>query len=250
MPLLLPALIGHRGACAYAPENTLESLRTAAEMGAKWVEIDVKLTSDGVPILMHDDLLDRTTNGFGPVAERTLADLRDLEAGSWFADSFSGIKIPTLEEAIDVLLELNLGLNLEIKACPGREVETAEATLDILSRVWDEPDRLLLTSWSPVALETALDMAPEWPRELPLRMEDFEGNWQELADYVEAAAIALDGNACTREQVEAIMDSERQVLAYTINDPQRAQILRSWGVDGLLTDAPDVLAPVLAQARH
>jgi len=86
MPLKLPNIIGHRGAKAYAPENTIESIQTAADMGCKWVELDVKLTKDSVPVIFHDDDLDRTTNGHGPIAEMKYADLCDLEAGSWFSD--------------------------------------------------------------------------------------------------------------------------------------------------------------------
>lgn len=92
----------------------------------------------------------------------TFNDIRDLEAGSWFSDSFAGIKVPTLEETIDVVLEHNLGINLEIKPCPGREKETAEAMLDVLARIWDEPERLLISSFSHVSLETSMEMAEEW----------------------------------------------------------------------------------------
>ena len=81
MPLKLPIIIGHRGAAAYAPENTLDSIKTASDMGAKWVELDVKLTKDSVPIIFHDDNLDRTTNGHGPVAAASYADISNLEAG-------------------------------------------------------------------------------------------------------------------------------------------------------------------------
>ena len=116
MRLKLPRIIGHRGVAAYAPENTLEGLHTAADMGVEWVEFDVKITKDHVPILFHDDTLERTTNGGDrPVAECTYDEIRALEAGSWFGESFAGIKIPTLEEALEVLIEHDLGLNLEIK---------------------------------------------------------------------------------------------------------------------------------------
>ena len=130
MPLKIPKVIGHRGAKAYAPENTLPSIETAADLGVEWVELDVKLTKDNVPIIFHDEGLDRTTSGTGLVAQTNYEDLRDLDAGSWFGDSFSSVRIPTLEEAVDILLKHNLGLNLEIKPCPGREKETAEIALD------------------------------------------------------------------------------------------------------------------------
>ncbi len=246
--LKLPSVIGHRGAARYAPENTLESILTAAEMGVKWVELDVKLTKDSVPIIFHDDELDRTTNGHGPVAAMNFSDIRDLEAGSWFSDSFAGIKIPTLEEAIDIILEHNLGVNLEIKPCPGREKDTAEAMLDVLARIWDEPERLLISSFSHVSLEVAMDMAEEWPRGF-LMEEEWPDNWKELAEYLNASTINIDGRTVTREQVEEILDLEKPVLAYTINDPQLAKTLRQWGVDSMFTDDPDAVNDGLFRAH-
>lgn len=240
MTLKLPKIIGHRGACGYAPENTLESIRTAADLGAKWVELDVKLTKDDVAIIFHDDELDRTTNGSGLVMDKTYEEIRHLEAGSWFADSFAGIKIPTLEETLELILELDLGLNLEIKPCAGREVATAEAALDIMSRYWDDTDKLLISSFSHVSLETAMEMAPEWHRGLLLD-DEWPENWGELAEYLEAATVNINGNKVEREQIEQIIDLGKPILAYTINDPQRFRTLQSWGVDGVFTDVPDVI---------
>ena len=240
MSLKLPRVIGHRGACGYAPENTIESIRTAADIGIKWVELDVMLTKDLFPIIFHDDELDRTTNGHGLVKDFTWEDIRQLEAGSWYADSFAGIRIPSLEDAVEEIINLGLGLNLEIKPCPGFEKETAEVALDYLSRVWDDHDGLLISSFQYVSLETARDMAPDWTRGLLLD-EDWPENWIELADYLDVRTVNVNGNKVTREQVEAIIDQEKQVLAYTINDPQRARILQGWGVDAMFSDVPDVI---------
>lgn len=238
-----PAIIGHRGACGYAPENTLESIETAASMGVEWVELDVKLTKDRVPVIFHDDTLDRTTNGSGPVAQIMYEDLLQLEAGSWFGDSFAGIRIPTLEEACDILIRHNLGLNLEIKPCPGREIETAEVALDILSGIWDDHDRLIISSFQHVSLETARDMAGDWTRALLL--DSVPENWRELADYLECAAVNPGLDIVTRDFVEDIIDTDRSVFVYTVNDPQDARRLKSWGVDGVFTDVPDVIAEAL-----
>ena len=246
--LNFPKIIGHRGTAAYAPENTLEGIHTAADMGIEWVELDVKLTKDQVPILFHDDTLDRTTNGFGPVAEKTLEELRDYECGSWFADSFTGIKIPTLEEAIDVLLERDLGLNLEIKPCPSREKETAEAALDILSQIWDDHDRLLISSFLHVSLEAALDVAQDWHRGL-LFGEELPENWGDLADYLKVSTINVNAAKISREEVEDIIDKGLPILAYTVNDAQDARRLQSWGVDGFFSDAPDVLKDSLFEVH-
>lgn len=246
--LILPRIIGHRGACGYAPENTLESIKTAADMGVKWVEIDVMLTKDMVPVIFHDDTLERTTNGAGNMADTLYKDLVDLDAGSWFSDGFATSKIPTLEEAIDVILKYDLGLNLEIKPTAGREVATAEAALDILSRIWDDPDKLLISSFQHVSLETAKDMAPEWNR--GMLIDEPMKNWQELAEYLDVATINIDGRdqSLTREAVEAYIEIGRGVLAYTINDPMRARTLFSWGVDGVFTDVPDMIEGVVT--RH
>jgi len=242
MTLKLPKIIGHRGACGYAPENTIESIRTAAEIGAQWIELDVKLTRDNVPIIFHDDTLERTTNGFGNVADMDYEDLQQLEAGSWYGDSFAGTKIPTLEDALEEIINLGLGLNLELKPCPGREKETAEIALDELSRIWDDHDRLLISSLQHPCLEIAHDMATDWHRGLLLRHEDMPENWKDLADYLEVSTINISDELASREFIEEIIDFEKPVLVYTVNDPIRARQLQSWGVDGFFSDVPDVIA--------
>lgn len=240
MPLKLPKVIGHRGAAAYAPENTLEGIHTAADLGIEWVELDIKLTKDQIPVLFHDEMLDRTTNGHGNIADMTYEDLKNLESGSWFSDSFAGIRIPTLEEALEVLLARDLGVNIEIKPCPGREKETAEVALDMLAQIWDDHDRILISSFSHVALEVAADMAPFMPRGL-LLPQDWPDNWLELAQYLEVSSVNINGNEASREQIEDIIDGGFSVLAYTINDPHRARLLQGWGVDAFFSDNPDVI---------
>lgn len=240
MGLKLPKIIGHRGCAGYAPENTLEAIHTAADMGVEWVELDVKLTKDEVPIIFHDDTLDRTTNGTGNVADRTYSELKDLECGSWYADSFTGIKIPTLEEAIEVMIDRNLGFNMEVKPCAGREKLTAEVALDLLSTIWDDHERLLISSFSHVSLEVAHDMATDWSRGLILPPE-WPENWAELVQYLDVQTVNVPGDKTSREQFEDIMDMGKFVLAYTINNPDQARVLQSYGVDGFFSDVPDVV---------
>lgn len=245
MTLKLTKVIGHRGAAAYAPENTLEGIHTAADMGIEWVELDVKLTKDDVPIIFHDEELDRTTNGSGLVKDKTYEEIMQLEAGSWFGDSFAGIKIPTLEEVIDVLIERGLGLNLEIKPCPGREKETAEAALDILSHYWDDHDRLLISSFQPISLEAAKDVAEDWNRGLLLAPEGEAGiinpNWKDLADYLEVKTVNLGTKIATRKTIEEIIDLGLHPLVYTVNDPLEGRKYQSWGVEAMFSDEPDVI---------
>ena len=240
MPLKLPSVIGHRGAAAYAPENTLESIRTAAEIGAKWVELDVKLTKDSVPIIFHDDTLERTTSGYGLVAETNYEDIKELEAGLWFSEGFTGVVVPTLEEALEEILKHKLGVNLEIKPCPGREIETAEVMLDLLSQGWDDIDNLLISSFQHVSLETAFDMVPDFHRGLLLE-DEWPENWKELADYLQVSSLNFNGNTATREQVEELIELQKPVCAYTINEIQTAKRLRQWGVDSFFTDDPETI---------
>lgn len=246
MPLKIPKVIGHRGAKAYAPENTLASIETAASIGVEWVELDVKLTKDGVPIIFHDEELDRTTNGTGLVAETNYEDLRDLDAGSWFGDSFASVRIPTLEEAVDILLKHNLGLNLEIKPCPGREKETAEVALDHLSQYWDERDNLLISSFQHVSLEAAMDLAPDWARGLLIGGDEMPENWKEIADYLDVKTINLGSRLVTRQVADEVMDLELPLLVYTVNDPMQARQLQKLGVDAFFSDNPDIILENLA----
>lgn len=240
MALKLPRIIGHRGCAAYAPENTIEGIHMAADMGVSWVELDVKLTKDFVPIIFHDETLERTTGFSGIVAQMNYSEIAELDCGSWFGDSFIGVKIPTLEETVDALLARGLGLNLEIKPCPGREKETAEVALDLLSQIWDDHDRLLISSFSHVSLEAAADMAADWHRGLLLPAQ-WPENWEELAEYLDVSTVNINAGHATREQVDAIMEIEKPILAYTVNNADQARMLQSWGVDGFFSDAPDVL---------
>jgi glycerophosphoryl diester phosphodiesterase len=246
--LLIPKVIGHRGAKAYAPENTLASIHTAADLGIEWVEIDVKLTKDGVAIIFHDEELNRCTSGSGLVAETDFETIRELDAGSWFGESFMDEKIPTLEEALNVILERGMGVNLEIKPCPGREVATAEEMLDVATRIWpDDRPPPLVSSFQHVSLERALDMMPEWPR--GFLMDEHLQNWQEMAEYLEAATININGRKATRDQIEEYIETQKPILAYTINDPMKARELIRWGVDSVFSDNPDVIRDAV-ETKH
>jgi glycerophosphoryl diester phosphodiesterase len=239
MTLSLPKIIGHRGACAYAPENTLSSIYTAHDLGLEWVELDVKLTKDMVPIIFHDGTLDRTTSGSGRVIDTNYEDIKELEAGSWFGESFIGEPIPSLEQVIEVLCELDMSLNLEIKPCPSRERETAEAALDLLAGYWEEHERILLSSFQIQSLEVCQEMAPEWARGL-LFKDDFPENWQQIADHLAPRTLHIDGNKIQESPLAAFVDYGKPVLAYTINDESQAEWLFERGVKTIFSDMPDI----------
>lgn len=244
--LIIPKIIGHRGAKAYAPENTMASIHAAADLGIEWVEVDVKLTKDSIPIIFHDDDLSRCTSGSGLVAETDFKTIQELDAGSWFGESFLGEKIPALEDFLNAVIDLGLGVNLEIKPCPGREVETAEVMLDYATRLWpDDVPPPLVSSFSHVSLETAMEMIPEWPR--GLLIDDYIPHWRELAEHIDAQTVNIDGNAVTRDQMDEYLDYARPILAYTINDPVKARELFDWGVSSVFSDCPDVIRDEIEQ---
>jgi glycerophosphoryl diester phosphodiesterase len=242
--LALPKVIGHRGARAHAPENTLAGIRTAAAQGARWVEVDVKLTRDGVPILMHDDEVDRTTNGRGAVAKLDLADIRKLDAGIRFAPTFAGEPVPTLEETLALVLDLNLGINLEIKPCPGREIETEVTALRLARTLWpaDRPPPLI-SSFETASLDAARTAAPDWPR--GYLIDRRPRDWAAIADRLEAATLNVNSRREREDSIRNYVATGRPVLVYTVNDRERVRQLFGWGATSVFTDMPQEILAAL-----
>ena len=239
-----PQVVGHRGAAESAPENTLESFREAKKQGADWVEFDAKLTADNKIILLHDDDLDRTTNGKGPAQALTLEGYRKLDAGSWFGAKWRGVNVPTLEEAVTLFSEIDLRCNLEIKPCPGRDRETGTAIMAELRRIWPKDRELpLISSFSLESLQAAQAAAPEFPRGVLL--DAHPANWRALAESVEAVSVNCWERDMTPNWAQEIKSAGYGLLVYTVNDPDQAKELMGWGVDGVFTDAPGRLLAAL-----
>lgn len=244
-PLDLPRVIGHRGAAAAAPENTLASIAKAKELGASWVEFDVKLTRDGHPVLFHDDRLERTTDGQGPVAAATLAEIRRLDAGSWFDPRFRHERVPTFAEALALCAELGLGINVEIKPCPGREQETAEVAIRTLLEQWpEEMSAPLISSFAAVCLEVAQTMAPRMPRGylaggLPRR-------WRQLMAAYGCATLHLNHRRIVPWQRASVVAAGVPLLLYTVNNGATARRLIEAGVTAVFTDEVERVLAALA----
>jgi glycerophosphoryl diester phosphodiesterase len=241
---LLAPVVGHRGAAGHAPENTLASFRLAAEQGARMVEFDAKLSSDGVVFLMHDDLLDRTTDGRGPAAAMTWSEISTLDAGSWFSAAYRGEGVPRLDQALALVLELGIDANLEIKPSPGQEAETGRAIMDVVRRVWPKGrGGLVISSFSRDGLAAARDSAPEYPRGLLI--------WEKPADWSAAAAgLACYSVHCgyqnlTPEWAAEIKRLGYDLAVYTVNDAVLARRLQGWGADSIITDRPGALRQAL-----
>ena len=234
----IPKLIGHRGLKAYAPENTLASIRKAHEFGLQWIEVDVMQTKDGKFVLFHDNTLRRTTNGRGSLHKKTYAQLQTLDAGSWFAPEFAQERIPLLSEALECIFNLGLRVNLELKPRRFKEKEFAQEFLEYLQQNW--PPQVpppLISSFSLRTLKYLKKFNCPYP--LAWLLSRWKKRWQRRADEIECVSINLEHMLATLERVAEIKNTHRQVLVYTVNDPFVADKLFQMGVDAIFTDVGD-----------
>jgi glycerophosphoryl diester phosphodiesterase len=243
-PQRWPRIIGHRGAALSAPENTLAGFCMAAALHVAWVEFDVRLTRDGRVILLHDDTLDRTTNGSGPAAALFFEQIRRFDAGSWFSADFTGQRVPNLEETIDLLGELGLGAVIELKPAPGAETATGRAAAVIVAERW--PATLpppLLSSFKPAALAAARETAPQLER--ALLVGAVPRDWQSQAAALGCTLLHADQRKLDRATVAAVRAQGLPLFAYTVNLPERAKQLYDWGVGAVFSDCPDRVAAAI-----
>ncbi len=231
-------VIAHRGASAYAPENTLAAFALAADQGARAIECDAKLSRDGAIVLIHDDRLDRTSSGRGAVRRFDLEALRALDAGAWFHPRFAGERIATLEEGLDLWARRGLFPQIEIKPCRGRAAETGATVARATRKRW--PRRLpvpLLSSFSPRALEAARAAAPELPR--AWLTERLPRDWQKRAQRLGCTSLHVNHKYLTEAAARRVKAAGLALRCYTVNDPAIAKRLFAWGVDAVFTDCPD-----------
>ena len=243
----LPSVIGHRGAAARAPENTLAGLRRAKALGCDWVEFDARLTLDGVPVLCHDPRLERTTDGFGPISSLRFDAVREADAGIRFDFSFAGERVPTLEEALLLCAEIGLGANIELKSdSEGRHSAIGKAVKATLEALGRRIGRVLVSSFQPAALSELCGTSGP-PRGVLFRV--VPRDWMDHARRFDCCVIGADHRRLKRRQVEAIRGAGYQVAAYTVNEPSRAQLLYSWGVTSVFSDVPDIILRASARPR-
>jgi len=236
----LPAVLAHRCGGKLAPENTLAGLALASTHACGGVEFDVMLSASGSPVLIHDETLERTTNGRGRVAETPDEILLALDAGSWFDRRFAGEPLPKLEAAATLCIALGLAVNLEIKPSQGADKGTAEVVARRARELWaGAPVPPLLSSFSEDALQVAATLAPELHR--GLLVGAIPKDWLMRCRRLDAVALHVDHRHLDRTSIAAVRDAGLWVVTYTVNDPVRARRLFEWGVDCVITDRPDIV---------
>ncbi|EAY69961.1 glycerophosphoryl diester phosphodiesterase [Burkholderia dolosa AU0158] len=238
-----PRVVAHRGGGTLAPENTLAALDEGARRGHRMVEFDAKLSADDVTFLLHDDTVDRTSNGSGPAAGMRYATLASLDAGAWFDARFAGERMPTLEAAAVRCIAHALAANVEIKPCPGRERDTGRRVAADAAAYWrDAAVPPLLSSFSFDALRQARETAPELPR--GMLYDAVPGDWHaQVVDALDCVSLHANHARLDEPLVRAIKSAGLRILVYTVNDLDRARELVRWGVDSVCTDRIDLIGP-------
>lgn len=236
-----PRIVAHRGGGKLAPENTLAAIDVGARHGHKMIEFDAKLSKDGQIFLLHDDNLERTSNGWGVAGELAWNDLLNVDAGSWFSGEYKGERLPLLSEVADRCRQYNMMANIEIKPTTGTGTLTGKTVALAARSLWAGMTAPLLSSFEIDALEAALETAPELPRGLLL--DEWRDDWQALTTRLQCVSIHLNHRLLDEFRVRMLRETGLRILVYTVNQPQRAAELLSWGVDCICTDRIDLIGP-------
>jgi len=278
-------VIAHRGASAYAPENTLAAFKLARELNADWFELDCTLTRDGEVIVIHDDDTERTTGVPGKVAKMTLAELKPLDAGGWKAPEFTGERLPTLAEALDLAKTLEIGVYIEIKdsandyalrrrileATDGSKMMSArqrhqvagmirdsksrnyQLTMDVIKLVRDRRMKrhVVIQSFSPIVCAVSLCEAPQMRTEfLAAKNEEKPEQWPYVLRWEQllgAAGFNLETDSTDPETVARLHRENKTIAVWTVDDEETMRRLADWGVDAIITNKPDVCLRVLGR---
>ena len=230
-----PKIVAHRGGGALAPENTLGAIRLGASMGFKAVEFDVMLAGDGTPVIIHDETVDRTTDGRGEVSKMSFSELSRFK-------NKNNERIPKYEEAVALCRELGICANVEIKPAKGHERKTGEAVARMTRELWrGAPLAPLLSSFSIDALAAARAVAPELAR--GYLVEKIPSDWHDTMKRLACVALHCNFKSLNPELATEIHGAGYSILLWTVNDPADGRRLLGMGADCLVTDALDRIGP-------
>ena len=237
-----PFWIAHRGAGKLAPENTLAAFRLGASHGYRAFECDVKLSADGVPFLLHDATLQRTSSGHGVAGKLDWSTLSRLDAGAWHSRGYAGEPLPNLAAIAAFCLRNGHALNIEIKPTPGAETATGQAVALEAARLWSGAAvQPLLSSFEPEALRAAQAAAPALPRALLL--DSLRTGWLDEARALGCAGVVTNYAVMDAGVLAQVHAAGMRALVYTVNDPAEVLRLVGLGIDGIITDAVDRFSP-------
>lgn len=237
-------VIAHRGFSGVAPENTLTAFQKAIEIGSDMIEFDIHLSKDGKVVVLHDETLERTTNGQGRVVDYTLKELKKFDAGSWFAPNFSGDKIPTLKEVLE-LAKGRVLVNIEIKNPTHGKYEITELAEQALVEVKKAGmiRHVIFSSFNPASLEWIQKKEPRvWVALL------FHRPWNSITEVTggkDYSVLNLRNIHLTKQKTRRIHEEGIKVNVYTVNSEEELGQFVNWGVNGLITNYPDRLISIL-----
>ena len=248
-----PWVVAHRGYSARYPENTASAFEAAIGAGADMIELDVCLTKDRIPVVIHDQTLERTTDGHGLVSEFTLSELKKLDAGSWFSPEFKGESIPTLEE---ILLQIRgkISVNIEIKPENYESIDPADAIekqIYIMVEQFGMNESVLISSFEHcyfprIKFRHIKINNKNTLRIAPLQEKEFsEKNVLKLCKDTEAYSFHPNERFLTPSLIEILNKNRFRTIPYTINNEKRIEQLAKWGVTGIITDEPEIMWKVL-----
>ena len=231
-------IIAHRGASGLAPENTIAAMKLAIEYGCDGIETDLQLTKDGKVVVFHDWSVDRTTDGKGEIKDLTFEELSKLDNGSWFSDEFKGERIPTLEELLKVVPE-DLVLNLELKSQAFDSRGLEEKVMEILNKK-NRKENIIISSFSHRSLQKIRDL----DKEIKIGIL-FEGYLIGLKEYIgnlnlDIWSVHPGVSHVDKELVEVIHEMDLLGYVWTVNDKETAERLKESGVDGIITNYPNL----------
>ncbi|MFK3960708.1 glycerophosphodiester phosphodiesterase [Pseudalkalibacillus hwajinpoensis] len=250
--------VAHRGASGHAPEHTLASYKLGDEMKGDYIEIDLQMTKDGKLIAMHDESVDRTTNGTGLVKDYTLEQLKELDAGSWFNEkypekanpAYEGLQVPTLEQVLQTFGK-DARYYIETKSpevYPGMEEELLRIINKYnLTGVNERSSKVLIQSFSQESLLKMHNLNPSLPLIQLISYKEpatiSEGELQELTEY--AVGVGMSASKIDETYVQKVRAAGLLIHPYTVNEKEQMMRLLDWGVTGMFTNYPDRLNDVL-----
>ncbi len=234
--MITSTIIAHRGLSSLAPENTLAAISLAAKNGAEWVEIDAVTCGDGTIVMWHDNSIDRCSDSTGPLSQLNAQSMQSLDCGSWFSKEYANEKMATIEQAILLIQELGMGLNLEFKLYQYTANEVVAPVLDFLNLHWKDTDKLIISSFDQAALDYCHQNSPHFKR--GMLYDKIPDNWLQQMQSIEAVSCHCHYLHLQQAQVVALKRAGYEVYCYTVNRPELVTEHWNWGIDAIFTDYP------------